>query len=101
MALKLINLAVAFLLELCALVALAYWGFQASNNGILKLVLGLGAPLLTAVIWGRFMSPTSKARLQGTAYLLLKIAIFGIAALALAIAGQGTLAIIFAIVSVV
>src|SRR5258708_364251 len=98
--LKGINLAIAFLLELCALAALAYWGFQV-GNGILKVVLGIGAPLLAAIIWGRFMAPASKTRFHGNAYLLLKVAIFGIAAVALAIAGQGTLRILFAVASIV
>ena len=101
MGLKTINLTVAFLLELCALAALAYWGVQTGSSTILKVFLGVGTPLLAALIWGRFMAPTSKTRLRGTAYLLLKVAIFGVAAVALAIVGQVTLAILFAVASIV
>ncbi len=101
MQLKAINLAIAFLLELCALAALAYWGFQVGDGLLLKVVLGIGAPLLMAVIWGRFMAPTSKNRLSGAAYLLVKAVIYGIAAIALATAGQLVLAIIFILASVV
>ena len=101
MTVKVVNLGIAFLLELCALAALAYWGFQTSDNLALKIVLGIGSPLLIAVIWGRFMAPTSKTRLTGSRYLLVKLIIFGIAAIALAVAGQVTLAIIFAVVSVI
>ena len=99
--LKAVNLGIAFLLELCVLAALAYWGFQTADSLLLKIVLGIGAPLLVAVIWGRFMAPTSKGRLTGLRYLLAKLVIFGVAAIALAVAGQVTLAIIFAIVSVI
>jgi len=40
------NLALRFLLELCALVALAYWGFQTGRGLIVKIGLGMGAPLI-------------------------------------------------------
>jgi len=101
MGIKGVNLGIAFLLELCALAALAYWGFQTGSSTVLKLILGFAAPVLTAVIWGRFMAPTSKTRLRGMSYLLVKILIFGIAAIALAAAGQVTLAILFAAISIV
>jgi len=101
MGLKAVNLGIAFLLELCVLAALAYWGLQSADSLLLKIVLGIGVPLLVAVIWGRFMAPTSKTRLTGSRYLLMKLIIFGAEAIALAVAGQVTLAIIFAIVSVI
>ncbi|MEP7285724.1 MAG: YrdB family protein [Chloroflexota bacterium] len=100
MILKSINLAVAFLLELCMLAALAYWGFQTGGNLPFKIVLGIGAPLIAIVIWSQFMAPLAKKRLTGWAYLLVKSIIFGVAALGLALAGQSTLAIIFAAVAV-
>lgn len=98
---KTVNLAVAFLLELCMLVALGYWGFQTGGSVPLNIVLGLGAPLIAIVIWARFMAPASANRLTGSAYLLVKLIIFGLAAIGLAVAGQVTLAIIFAVVSVI
>src|SRR5689334_23481657 len=51
------NLGLRFLLELCMLAALGYWGFQAGDGPVLKIVLGLGAPLLAAVVWGLFIAP--------------------------------------------
>ncbi len=101
MILKSVNLGVTFLLEVCMLAALAYWGFQASDNPLLKIVLGAGAPLLAALIWWRFMAPRSATRLTGSAYLLLKLILFGAAAIGLAAAGQTTLAILFAVISVI
>lgn len=100
-ALETINLGIAFLLELCMLAALAYWGFQTSSNLFLRIVLGIGAPLLAAIIWGRFMAPQAKKRLAGLPYLLLKLLIFGLALLALAVAGQVTLAMIFVVILVI
>jgi hypothetical protein len=100
-ALKALNLGITFLLELCMLAALAYWGFQTSDNLPVRIILGIGAPVLAAVIWGRFLAPKSTTRLTGLAYLALKFILFGLAAIALAAAGQPTLAIIFVVASVI
>jgi hypothetical protein len=44
------NLALRFLLELCALVALGYWGFRTGSGLFAKIGLGIGVPLLTIMI---------------------------------------------------
>jgi hypothetical protein len=54
---KSVNLALRFLLELCALAALAYWGFQLGKGLIAKIGLGIGAPLLAAVVWATLVAP--------------------------------------------
>jgi hypothetical protein len=56
-ALKSINLGVRFLLELCMLAAVGYWGFKTSSGWLLKTLPGIGTPLLIAVIWGSFVAP--------------------------------------------
>jgi hypothetical protein len=101
MTLQAVNLAVTFLLELCMLAALASWGFQTGSNLVLKIVLGIGTPLLAILIWGRFMAPRSETRLTGSSYLLLKFILFGAAAIALVLTGQTALAIIFAVVAMI
>ncbi|MBK6326645.1 MAG: DUF2568 domain-containing protein [Chloroflexi bacterium] len=45
--LKSANLALRFFLELCALAALAYWGFHLDQGIVWKGIAGLGAPLAT------------------------------------------------------
>ena len=52
-----VNLALAFLLELCALGALGYWGVRTGDGPVAKVALGLGAPLCAAVLWGLFAAP--------------------------------------------
>ena len=89
------NLGLRFFLELCILAALGYWGFQTGDSAPLKVILGIGAPLIAAVLWGVFISPKASVRLPGFARLLLEYAIFGAAALALAAAGQPELAAVF------
>jgi hypothetical protein len=48
-----VTLTVRFLCELAMLAALAYWGFRV-GDGIGAWVLGVGAPLLAAVVWARW-----------------------------------------------
>lgn len=50
------NLALRILLELCALGALGYWGVKAGGGLMSKIGLGVGAPLVAAVVWGAFVS---------------------------------------------
>ena len=99
--LKSVNLGLSFLLELCALAALAYWGFQVSSGPIMAVVLGIGAPLLMALVWGRFAVPASRTRLPIPALLVLKLVIFALAAAALAVAGQPVPATVFGVVVVI
>ncbi|MGE5224849.1 MAG: YrdB family protein [Omnitrophica WOR_2 bacterium] len=98
--LKSLNLFLAFLLELAMLAAFAYWGFHTGQTTILKIGLGIGIPLLAAVIWGLVMAPNSSRRLQGTAYLALKLVLFGLAVVALILTGNDTLGIVFGVVVV-
>jgi hypothetical protein len=99
--LKGLNLALAFILELCMLAALGYWGFNTSDSTVLRLLLGFGVPLVVILIWARFLAPRSEKRLRGMAYLGLKTLIFGVAVVALVVAGQITPAIVLACVYVI
>ena len=89
------NLALRFLLELCALGALGYWGFKTGSGTITKIGLGIGAPLVAAVVWGAFVSPQAPVQLPGPISLLLRVLVFGLAVAALATTGHRTLALMF------
>ncbi len=101
---KMINLAAHFLLELCALVALIYWGFQI-GEGLMKIVLGALLPLLVAVAWGTFRVPNDPGKapvaVRGPVRLFLEAAVFSLAVAALNSAGQQTLAALFGIAVVI
>jgi hypothetical protein len=84
-----------FLLELGALAALAYWGFT-TGDGAAAWLLGLGAPLAAAVVWGLAISPKARLRTGLTGRVLLGLVVFGFAAAALADAGEAVLAVVFA-----
>jgi hypothetical protein len=93
------NLGLRFVLELCVLAALVYWGYQAGNGTWTRIALAIGAPLLAAVVWGVFGAPKASRQLHDPALLLLEIIVFGAGALALAAAGQRTLAVALALVT--
>ena len=95
------NLAVRFLLELFALGALGYWGFVSGGNTVAKMALGLGAPLLAAVVWGLFVAPKAAIPLAMPLRLIPEALVFGAAALALYASGHPTLAVIFVAIAVV
>ncbi|GCE24820.1 hypothetical protein KDA_03040 [Dictyobacter alpinus] len=99
--LKNINLAIAFLLELCMIASLGYWGFTTGNGMILKIILGLGAPILAIILWGIFGAPRSNWQLQGLAYVAFKFIIFSVAIAALFATQQKQLSIVFIIVLVI
>ncbi len=99
--LKNANLALAFILELCALAAFGYWGFSTGNGLLLQIVLGIGAPLLMIVVWGIFLAPMSTRRLRPPLRQILTLVVFGVAALALISSGQATPALIFAVTAIV
>jgi hypothetical protein len=49
--LKVLNLLVRFLLELCMLAAVGYWGFRVASGGTMKFIPGIGSPILIALGW--------------------------------------------------
>lgn len=101
------GLGVRFALELGALAADAYWGWQAWDSPW-RYVLVVVAPLLAATAWGVFNVPGDKSRsgqapvpVPGPVRLAVEIAVFGTAVAALAAAGATVAALCYAAVLVV
>ena len=92
-----INLGLRFALELTLLGTLGYWGFQ-SNGGVLRWLLGIGAPLVAAIAWGVWVAPASSNRLADPLRLVVEITLFGAGVLALWMAEQRGAAIAFGVV---
>jgi uncharacterized protein DUF2568 len=94
-----INLALAFLLELVALAALAYWGYCTGNSTFTSLLLGIGIPLVAALLWGLFAAP--RARYSNPLFkIAVKALVFGSAFLALIAKDQTVLVILFGVLVV-
>jgi hypothetical protein len=93
-------LLVRFLLELCLLAALGYWGFETGDSTPAKWALGLGAPLLAAVVWGMFIAPKARYEVPAAVWIGLQVILFGAAALGLAAVASAQLAAAFAVVVV-
>jgi Protein of unknown function (DUF2568) len=85
------NDALRFFLELAALAAQAYWGATADTP--LWPLIAVGAPLVVAGFWGRFMSPKAPRRLHDPLRLLAEIVIFGLTAVVLIDRGHAALGI--------
>ena len=82
-----VTLTVRFGCELAMLAALAYWGFRA-GGGFWAWVLGLGAPLLAAVVWGASVAPKARWPVPIPTRVVIELVLFGAATGALAVAGQ-------------
>ncbi|MBN2115585.1 MAG: YrdB family protein [Anaerolineales bacterium] len=89
--LKGLNLLVRFLLELCLLAAVAYWGFKTQSGWFMKILLGIGLPVLIAVLWGTFMAPKATRPLSGAPRLTLELVLFASGAVALFASGKPAL----------
>ena len=96
-----VNLGVRFLLELGALVALAWWGFHVGDSTPADLILGLGLPLLAAAVWWLFVAPKARFPVPLKVRAPIEMAIFLAAVLAFWGVGKTGLAVAFAIAAVI
>jgi hypothetical protein len=99
-AIRLLNLLVRFLLELCLLAAVGYWGFKTHSSWELKILFGIGLPLLIAALWGMFVAPKAAYQLDGVLYLAAEFVLLGSGAVALFASGKPNMAWIYAIMVV-
>jgi len=99
--LKGLNLLVRFLLELCMLAAIGYWGFKTNSGWTMKIILGIGRPVLIAVVWGLFLAPRATYPLRGVSFLAFELVLLGSGALALFAGGRADLGWIYTAVLVV
>jgi len=96
-----INLAFRFVLELVVLVALALWGFNASDELIIQLVLGVGAPAVAIAVWGTLVAPRAMRRLEDPTRLVLELVVFGAGVVAFAASGRLLLGVLLAVAAAI
>lgn len=82
------NLAVRFLLELCALAALGVWGWHAPGPLAVRLVAAAAAPLAGAMVWGTWVAPKAPRRLPDPLRLGVELLVFGNAVVGLLATGN-------------
>src|SRR5687768_15698480 len=75
-----LNLALRFALELTSLFAPGYWGFT-QFDGVLRWLIGPGAPLIAATLWGTFRvdyePKKAPVRVPGIVRLGIEILVLG------------------------
>lgn len=98
---RVLNLGLRFILELCAIVALAYGGFAVVSARWQQVALAVVLPAAGAVLWGLFVSPKAKVSANWVVRLAVEIAVFGAAAALLYSNGQHRLAITFLVVAAI
>ena len=94
-------LTVRFGLELAALAALAWWGVRTGESALAKVLLGAGAPLAMAVVWGAFIAPKASFAVPGPVHVALQLAVLAAATAALVAIQKSTAAEVFAVAAVV
>lgn len=99
--LKTLNLALAFLLELVMLYAIGYWGFKLKQDTEVRWAVGIGLPLLAAVLWGVLLAPKSVVASPFPVKMAGKFILLLIASLLLYNAGKQQMAIAFIIVVII
>lgn len=94
-----LNLALRFVLEIAALVAMGLWGWSVGRGG-LEYALVVAVPLAAIIAWGTFAVPGDPSRgkdglvrVPGLVRLAIELAFFGFAVFALHDLGHEALAI--------
>lgn len=95
-----INQGYRFILEILALLALAYWGWNTST-GIMRYVLVVLAPFIAASLWASFRVKEEAhdhpiIEVTGPVRLTTEITLFAASAVLLHVAGQTLYAAVFA-----
>lgn len=94
------NLGLRFVVEVLGVAALAYTGFQVSDNALIRILATIGAPLALVITWAAVVAPNTANGLSQAQKDIVGTAILLLAAVALGFAGQLRLAIGFGIVVV-
>jgi hypothetical protein len=88
-----------FLAELALLAALIYVGIALPPSVVGKVVAAIALPVVVGVAWGRWLAPRASRPLPHRTALALKIAIFALASVLLALAGPAWLAVVFFLIT--
>ncbi|HSO53731.1 MAG TPA: YrdB family protein [Actinomycetes bacterium] len=94
------TLTARFLCELAMLAALAFWGYVV-GEGPWAWLLGVGAPVLAAVVWGTFFAPKARIPVSAPLRVQIELVLYALAAVGLSSAGQPVAAVVLAVAGLV
>ena len=95
------NELLAFLLELAAIACLGWWGFSVGHNEVVRVLLGVGTPVVAIVLWSLFAAPKARLRPPLPLVLVVKALVLGGSAAAVYGVGHSLAAVVMAVVVVV
>jgi hypothetical protein len=96
-----LNLGLRFLLELLAMAAAAYWGYQVGGHGLPGIALAVAAVAVFVVGWAMFIAPRADSPIPADVRPFVGSAVLLVAAGGLAVAGQPVLGAALAVAIVV
>lgn len=94
-----LNLALRFILEICALAALAYGGWHFPGPVWLRIVTAVALPVLGAVVWARWVAPRASHPIPDPQRLIPEWVVFGGATVALVLTGHPILGGVLAVLA--
>ena len=84
---KAANLGVRFLLELCMLAAWAVVGWHLGGAVVVRVLVAVLLPALAATVWGLWVAPRARRRLEDPARFAVEAVLFAGASVGLAVDG--------------
>lgn len=95
-----LNTGLRAVMEFGIVLSTGYWGFRTGGGTLAKIVLGIGAPLLVFGFWG-LVDFRGAGSLAESLRLIQELVITALAAVALYLSGQTTLAWAMALISII
>ncbi|ROQ68504.1 uncharacterized protein DUF2568 [Streptomyces sp. 840.1] len=93
---KSVNLLVVFLSELAVIASVGTWGFTLGTGWTLRLLAGIGGPVVMIALWWLFGAPDAPHKVHGAIRVAFEACWFGAGAVALALAGYVVAALVLA-----
>lgn len=87
-----------FILEMAAYISVAWWAFQMSDSTVTGVFLALAAIAVMGLVWALFCAPQAPYPIYGTPRILVEVAWFGVAVLALVLSGLWWAGVLLAVV---
>jgi hypothetical protein len=90
-----------FILELLAIAAVSWWGFQLDSSTTVRILAGLLAPIALILVWMTFVSPKPRVVVSPAVRLAIELAIWVLALLAILNVPAIPAAVVFAALVVI